>query len=79
MILAVDRLDYTKGMPERLRAYRRLLESDAGLRQKVVLIQIAVPTREGIDAYEDLRSEVNRLIGEINGKAGTRIGHPSST
>jgi trehalose 6-phosphate synthase/phosphatase len=71
VILAVDRLDYTKGMPERLRAYRRLLESDAGLRQKVVLIQIAVPTREGIDTYEDLRSEVNRLIGEINGKAGS--------
>src|SRR5205809_7438176 len=39
--------------------------------EKVVLIQIAVPTREGIDTYQDLRTEVNRLVGEINGKLGT--------
>ncbi len=71
VLLAVDRLDYTKGVPERLRAYAHLLRSSPGLKEKVVLIQIAVPTREAIDTYQDLRTEVNRLVGEINGKLGT--------
>src|SRR5262249_25597253 len=71
VLLAVDRLDYTKGVPERLRAYARLLRSSQELREKVILIQIAVPTREGIPTYEDLRTEVNQLVGEINGKLGT--------
>jgi trehalose 6-phosphate synthase/phosphatase len=71
VLLAVDRLDYTKGVPERLRAYADLLRSSPGLKEKVVLIQIAVPTREAIDTYQALRTEVNRLVGEINGKLGT--------
>jgi trehalose 6-phosphate synthase/phosphatase len=71
VILAVDRLDYTKGVPERLRAYARLLRSSPELTEKVILIQIAVPTREGIHTYQDLRIEVNQLVGEINGKLGT--------
>jgi len=71
VLLAVDRLDYTKGVPERLRAYAHLLRSTPELREKVVLIQIAVPTREGIDTYQELRTDVNRLVGEINGQLGT--------
>jgi len=71
VLLAVDRLDYTKGIPERLRAYAHLLRTYPELREKVILIQIAVPTREGIETYQDLRTEVNRLVGEINGKLGT--------
>ena len=71
VLLAVDRLDYTKGVPERLRAYAYLLRSSPELKEKVVLIQIAVPTREAIETYQDLRTEVNRLVGEINGKLGT--------
>ena len=71
VILAVDRLDYTKGIPERLRAYARLLESKPDLKKRVVLIQIAVPTREGIDGYQNLRAEVNELVGQINGRLGT--------
>jgi len=71
VLLAVDRLDYTKGVLERLRAYALLLRSSSELREKVSLIQIAVPTREGIDTYQELRTEVNRLVGEINGKLGT--------
>src|SRR5215469_13025522 len=71
VLLAVDRLDYTKGVPERLRAYTHLLQSSPGLKEKVVLIQIAVPSREAIDTYQELRTEVNRLVGEINGKLGT--------
>jgi trehalose 6-phosphate synthase/phosphatase len=71
VLLAVDRLDYTKGVPERLRAYAHLLRSSPELKERVVLIQIAVPTREGIDTYQELRTEVNRLVGEINGQLGT--------
>ena len=71
VLLAVDRLDYTKGVPERLRAYAHLLRSSPELKEKVILIQIAVPTREAIDTYQDLRTDVNQLVGEINGKLGT--------
>jgi trehalose 6-phosphate synthase/phosphatase len=71
IVLAVDRLDYTKGIPERLRAFRRALRSSAGLRGEVVLIQIAPPSRERIEGYRDLRREVNELVGEINGEFGT--------
>ena len=71
ILLAVDRLDYTKGVPERLRAFEHLLRSSPELKEKIILIQVAVPTREGIDTYQDLRTEVNRLVGEINGKFGT--------
>ncbi|HEY3971963.1 MAG TPA: bifunctional alpha,alpha-trehalose-phosphate synthase (UDP-forming)/trehalose-phosphatase [Candidatus Sulfotelmatobacter sp.] len=71
VLLAVDRLDYTKGVPERLHSYAYLLQASPELKEKVILIQIAVPTREGIDSYKDLRTEVNRLVGEINGKIGT--------
>jgi len=71
VLLAVDRLDYTKGVPERLRAYAYLLRSSPELKEEIILIQVAVPTREGIDTYQDLRTEVNRLVGEINGQLGT--------
>lgn len=67
IVLAVDRLDYTKGIPERLRAFRLLLERNPALREKVVLVQIAVPSRERIPHYAELRQEVNELVGEING------------
>ena len=71
VLLAVDRLDYTKGVPERLRAYAHLLRSSPEFKEKVILIQIAVPTRENIDTYQELRTEVNRLVGEINGQFAT--------
>ena len=71
ILLAVDRLDYSKGIPDRLRAYRRLLETAPELRGKVVLIQVAVPSREKVFTYEALRRQVNELVGEINGQFGT--------
>lgn len=71
LLLAVDRMDYTKGIPQRLRSYRRLLERDREMRGKVVLLQVAVPSRERIFSYAALRRQVNELIGEINGQFGT--------
>ncbi len=71
ILLGVDRLDYTKGIPQRIRAYRRLLARAPHLRGRVVLIQVAVPSRERIPEYEQLRREVSGLVGEINGEYGT--------
>ncbi|MET0283166.1 MAG: bifunctional alpha,alpha-trehalose-phosphate synthase (UDP-forming)/trehalose-phosphatase [Polyangiales bacterium] len=75
-VLGVDRLDYTKGVPRRLMAFDRLLEREPQLRGKVHLIQIAVPTREKIDSYAELRSEVNELVGRINSAHGSPTESP---
>lgn len=71
ILFAVDRLDYTKGIPERLRTYRRLLKTHPKLRGNVVLIQVAIPSRERVSSYARLRRRVNELVGEINGQFAT--------
>jgi trehalose 6-phosphate synthase len=68
LILGIDRLDYTKGIPERLRAYRLLLEENPDLCEKVILLQVMVPSRGDIGEYADLKNEIEQLIGEINGR-----------
>jgi trehalose 6-phosphate synthase len=69
-IIGVDRLDYTKGLPERLRAFRRLLELYPENMKAATLMQIAAPTREDVDAYADIRHELEQLSGSINGTFG---------
>jgi trehalose 6-phosphate synthase/phosphatase len=71
VILSVDRLDYTKGIPERLRGYELLLEDNPQYREKVVLLLIAVPSRTKVHRYRALKKEVDELISTINGKYGT--------
>ncbi|MEO5965513.1 MAG: bifunctional alpha,alpha-trehalose-phosphate synthase (UDP-forming)/trehalose-phosphatase [Candidatus Limnocylindrales bacterium] len=71
LVLAVDRLDYTKGIPERLRAFRQFLVARPEWRGQVTLAQVAVPSREGIPRYAALRRTVNELVGDINGELGT--------
>jgi trehalose 6-phosphate synthase/phosphatase len=71
VLLAVDRLDYTKGIPERLRAYRQLLAGSPELRGRVALVQVAVPSRESVPMYKELRREVDELVGKINGEFST--------
>ncbi|MFL5518043.1 MAG: trehalose-6-phosphate synthase, partial [Gemmatimonadales bacterium] len=71
ILLGVDRLDYTKGIPQRLRAYRKLLQRAPHLRGQIVLVQVAVPSRERIPEYDRLRNTVNSLVGELNGEFGT--------
>jgi trehalose 6-phosphate synthase len=68
MILGVDRLDYTKGIPNRLDAFRIVLERNPSLRGKLTLVQIVVPSREHIPEYHDLKEEIERMVGEINGR-----------
>jgi trehalose 6-phosphate synthase len=69
-IIGVDRLDYTKGLPERLRSFRRLLELYPENQKVATLMQIAPPTREDVDAYADIRHELEALSGAINGEFG---------
>ena len=69
-IIGVDRLDYTKGLPDRFRAFRRLLELYPEHLKRVILMQIAPPTREEVAAYVDIREELEGLSGNINGEFG---------
>jgi trehalose 6-phosphate synthase len=69
-IIGVDRLDYSKGLPERLRSFRRLLELYPENQKSATLMQIAPPTREDVDAYTDIRHELETLSGAINGEFG---------
>jgi trehalose 6-phosphate synthase/phosphatase len=70
IILGVDRLDYTKGIPERLAAFRHLLECYPEVRGKVTLIQVVVPSRESIPKYSELKAQIQRMVSEINGQYG---------
>ncbi len=67
-VLGVDRLDYTKGIPERLKAFERLLELHPEHREKVVLLQVAVPSRSQVSEYAELKRELDELVGRINGR-----------
>ena len=68
LILGVDRLDYSKGIPERLLAFRKALKMYPDLRNNISLVQVVVPSRANIPEYTDLKNEIERLIGEINGE-----------
>jgi len=70
MILGVDRLDYAKGIPERLMAFERLLEKEPGWRGKVSFVQVSVPSRSDVPEYAELRQRVENLVGRVNGRFG---------
>jgi len=67
IMLGVDRLDYSKGIPEKLKAFRNALKRFDDLLGKITLIQVAVPSREVVPGYQALRAEIEGLVGEING------------
>lgn len=67
IILGVDRMDYTKGIDIRLRAFEEVLRRGTYTADQCVFIQIAVPTRQSVDEYADLRSTVEQYVGRING------------
>ena len=68
LLLGVDRLDYTKGIPLRLKAFANALERYPQLRERVTLIQVVVPSRADIPRYRELKTEIEQLVGEINGR-----------
>lgn len=71
MMIGVDRLDYSKGLPQRFRAFQLLLENHPDLIEKIAFLQIAPPTREAVEAYQDIREETEHLAGRINGAFAT--------
>ena len=71
ILVGVDRLDYTKGIPGRLLAYERMLQTHPDLRERVRLVQVAVPSRTNVGAYQEFRATVDGLVGRINGAFGT--------
>ncbi|HLL61986.1 MAG TPA: trehalose-6-phosphate synthase [Propionibacteriaceae bacterium] len=75
IFLGVDRLDYTKGLLVRIRAFGELLEEGRIDPDEAVLVQLAIPSRERVDHYRQLRDDIDRLVGRINGEVG-RIGRP---
>ncbi|MET0384742.1 MAG: bifunctional alpha,alpha-trehalose-phosphate synthase (UDP-forming)/trehalose-phosphatase [Polyangiales bacterium] len=76
ILLGVDRLDYTKGLERRMLAVDRLLERSPDLREQLHFIQLAVPSREKIDAYAELRKSVNELVARINSNYGSTTSSP---
>jgi alpha,alpha-trehalose-phosphate synthase [UDP-forming]/trehalose-phosphatase len=70
MVLGVDRLDYTKGIPERISAFGSLLEQFDGWRRNACLVQVSVPSRADIPVYAEQRGRVENIVGRINGDYG---------
>jgi trehalose 6-phosphate synthase len=70
LVLGVDRLDYSKGLANRMRAFDRMFELQPHLKRAVSMLQVAVPTRGNIRAYRDLKAELASLVGEVNGRHG---------
>jgi len=76
VVLSVDRMDYTKGIEQRLKAYRELLANGDVKVRDTVLIQVAVPSRDRVAQYQILRDRVEHQVGRINGEFG-RVGEPA--
>jgi trehalose 6-phosphate synthase/phosphatase len=76
VLLSIDRLDYSKGVPLRLKAFDHLLEVHPELKEHVTLVLVAVPSRTGIEQYAALRDEVEHLVGRINGRHATMCWAP---
>ena len=75
ILLGVDRLDYTKGINVRLKAFSELLAEGRAKRDDTVLVQLATPSRERVESYQILRNDIEREVGHINGEYG-EVGHP---
>ncbi|MEQ8713885.1 MAG: bifunctional alpha,alpha-trehalose-phosphate synthase (UDP-forming)/trehalose-phosphatase, partial [Cyclobacteriaceae bacterium] len=70
LILSIDRLDYSKGIPQRLRAFELFLKKHPEFKEKVSIIMVVVPSRDSVGKYKELKEEVDLLVGRINGHYG---------
>jgi trehalose 6-phosphate synthase/phosphatase len=70
LIISIDRLDYSKGLPKRLEAFEMFLQKYPEYEEKVSIIMIVVPSRDNVGQYKDLKEEVDLLVGRINGRFG---------
>ena len=75
ILLGVDRLDYTKGIDVRLKAFSELLDEHRAKTDDTVLVQLATPSRERVESYIAMREAIERQVGHINGEHG-EVGHP---
>ncbi|MGB9023303.1 MAG: bifunctional alpha,alpha-trehalose-phosphate synthase (UDP-forming)/trehalose-phosphatase [Candidatus Bathyarchaeia archaeon] len=71
IILSIDRLDYTKGIPQRLQAFDLFLQRNPEFRDKVSLVLVVVPSRGDVERYRALKKGIDQLVGEVNGRHGT--------
>lgn len=71
LIISIDRLDYSKGIPQRIEAYELFLKRNPKYHGKVTLILVVVPSRSNVSQYKDLKVEIDKLVGNINGSYGT--------
>ncbi|MEM7659291.1 MAG: bifunctional alpha,alpha-trehalose-phosphate synthase (UDP-forming)/trehalose-phosphatase, partial [Bacteroidota bacterium] len=71
LILTIDRLDYSKGIPERILAYEQFLKRNPKYKGQVTLFMVVVPSRSNVDQYQALKIEIDKLVGRINGEYGT--------
>jgi trehalose 6-phosphate synthase/phosphatase len=71
IILGIDRMDYTKGLPRRIHALERMLQADPTLGERVRFVQVAFPSRERIESYAGLRRQLNEAVGRINATFGS--------
>jgi trehalose 6-phosphate synthase/phosphatase len=68
ILLGVDRLDHSKGLPLKIQAFENALERYPDLRQKVTLIQVVVPSRAEVPSYQTLKTEIEQMVGQVNGR-----------
>lgn len=68
LILSIDRLDYSKGIPQRLKAFELFLQKHPEYREKVSLLMVVVPSRDKVGKYKELKEEIDLLVGRINGQ-----------
>jgi trehalose 6-phosphate synthase len=78
VLLGVDRLDYTKGLPQRIRAFGELVSEGTVDAAQTAFVQVATPSRERVEQYRVLRDDIDRLVGRINGNTGS-FGRPAIT
>ncbi|NRA48357.1 MAG: bifunctional alpha,alpha-trehalose-phosphate synthase (UDP-forming)/trehalose-phosphatase, partial [Phaeodactylibacter sp.] len=71
LIISIDRLDYSKGIPQRVRAYANFLEKHPEYRGKVTLVMIVVPSRANVSQYQVLKQKIDNLVGRVNGQYGS--------
>jgi trehalose 6-phosphate synthase/phosphatase len=71
IVLSIDRLDYTKGISQRLEAFDLFLENNPKYKENVTLVLVVVPSRTGVEHYAQMKNRVDELVGKINGKYGS--------
>jgi len=71
IVLSIDRLDYTKGILKRLQGYELFLEKNPQWQKKVVLVVVVVPSRVAVEHYQQIKKQIDELVGKINGRFGT--------